>query len=219
MNRILLSIVIVCILFVVAFTAGCDSAKPKNAIPQDVNRQAAIPQDVPAAPASKTFDEGNWTGTIYQNDFFGFSITAPSNWHISGKGEAKIIQSQLFVISRYSKEEAATRKGTSNPNILFTADKLPPQNSNMSPEELTKEYRAQIAKVPGATIKQQTNKTIGGVRFSSIMVEVVTSAGNRAQQEQLYCLKNGFILAFSLTWVNAPEKKPLDDIMATLTWQ
>ncbi|MCL2347878.1 MAG: hypothetical protein FWC50_06395, partial [Planctomycetaceae bacterium] len=45
----------------------------------------------PSRKIPKDFDYGNWTGSTYKNDFFGFSITVPESWHIFGKEKMKTL--------------------------------------------------------------------------------------------------------------------------------
>jgi hypothetical protein len=209
----------VLLLVTVFHTTGCGSRK--------------IPAD---------FDYGNWTGSTYQNDFFGFSITVPEDWHIMEKEEmtavrqstpdadfvnkekmkevaelADITVADLFSAKRYTTEEAATKEGISNTFIVARAENLPSLITTREQYvELTRQVIVEIS--PNMVIKSETDTSIGGMEFSSLKTELHVD-GICIFQETLICLKSGFCLFFHLTWSDDSEKEQLDAIMATLKWK
>ena len=225
MKRITIAFVVTVLLFAVVTMPGCNnSRKIPNKIPTD-------------------FDYGSWTGSTYRNDFFGFSITVPENWYVSGKEEMKAIietgrdmldissneemskrakiadvtSANLFFTARFSNEEAMERE-VSNPNIVLIAENLSSLGKKIERGEYVTAMRQNLGKaIPGLIIKSQHNKTIGGHEFTSLQVQF-SIEGTTINQEQLLCLKNDFALCFGLTTLDDSEKKQLDDIMATLKW-
>ncbi|MCL2710519.1 MAG: type II secretion system protein GspG [Planctomycetaceae bacterium] len=186
------------------------------------------------------FDYGNWTGSTYRNDFFDFSITVPGSWHIAGRGEieamkrdgmdadfinktemkrmakvAEITTADLFFAQRYTDEEAEAREAF-NPNISMAVENL--AGMKISRAQYVEISRKNLVKiVPGIAVKSEKNRTIGGMEFTSVETEFDVY-GVRVHQEYLMCLKNGFGLTLALSWGEASEKKLLDDIVATLSW-
>ena len=69
MKKNSLAIAVVVLLLAVISVPGCNRANSRK-----------IPKD---------FDYGTWTGTTYRNDFFGFSITVPEGWHVTGSDGMK----------------------------------------------------------------------------------------------------------------------------------
>ncbi len=190
------------------------------------------------------FDYGHWTGTTYRNDFFGFELTVPADWHISGdanaelreamntanelgftneKEAAKILKAaevttaNLFMVARYTDEEA-TEKEAFNPNILSLAENISLPGKAVSQADYVQAFRQNATKtVPGLVILSEETKKIGNRDFTSLRASFGIQ-GVVIQQEHLIRLEKGFALVFALTWVDDQEKTKLDDIMATLSW-
>ena len=202
------------------------------------NKPRTIPNKIPT-----DFDYGSWTGSTYRNDFFGFSITVPENWYVSGKEEIKalietgrdvldissneeiarqakiadVTNANLFFTARYSNEEAAERE-VSNPNIILIAENLSSLGKKIERGEYVTAVRQNLSKtIPGVIFKSQLSKTIGGREFTSLQVQFNIEE-TTVYQEQLICLKNDFALLFGLTTLDDSEKPQLDDVMATLKW-
>ena len=192
----------------------------------------------------KNFDYGTWTGTTYRNDFFGFSITVPEGWHVTGSEDMKaviqegqnliedaldksevekmakiadITTANLFMVARYSDEQAMEQEA-SNPNIVLIVENLGTLGKQIDLAKYVSLYRQNLTKAaPGIVFKSETTKTIGGQEFTSLQLQFSTQ-GILISQEHLICLKNGFSVTFALTTLDDSEKQPLDDIMATLKW-
>ena len=218
MKKLALTFVIVALLFAVVSMPGCNNSRK-------------IPKD---------FDYGNWTGTTYRNDFFGFSITVPEGWYIGGKEEikavideskgmidnkelqkqlkiAEITTANLFFTSQYTEEEAL-EKEASNPNIVLIVENLSAGKRQIDRAQFANSYRQNLSKaVPGLVVKSQTEKSIGGQEFTSLQLQF-TMNDTLIFQEHLVCVKNGFAVTFGLTTLDDSEKPLLDDIMATLKW-
>ena len=149
------------------------------------------PRKIPA-----NFDYGSWTGSTYRNDFFGFSISVPKDWHIAGKEEmkaltqesqnmdfvnkeemkkmakiAEITTAKLFMASRYTDEEAAKKEG-GNPNIAVVAENLAASGVTDRAKYVSLARQNIKQTVPGAVIKSETTKMIGGREFSSMNIEL-----------------------------------------------
>ena len=221
MKKICFATPVVFLFFVVIFLSGCDN-----------------PRKIP-----KDFDYGTWTGSTYKNDFFGFSITVPENWHIANKEEVKtlmqegqdadfinknemekinkaaeISQAYLFYVSRYTDEEAM-EKEVANPFFTLAAENISLPEKKIDLAQYVKLTRQNLAKIaPGARVKSETNKTLDGKEFTLLQVEIKTQ-GITISQEMLICLEKNFALAFSLTTLDDEEKEQLDAIMATLKWE
>jgi len=224
MKKFALTFVIAMLLYAVVSVPGCDKSRK-------------IPNKIPS-----NFDYGSWTGSTYRNDFFGFSITVPENWYVSGDEDMKIkmdraqdmdfvnneeakkqrkvadiTTANLLFTARYSTEEAI-KKQVSNPNIALIAENLPSGAQQIDRAKYVKAYCQGISQVtPDLVIKSQTNKTIGGQEFTSVEVQFSIQEVP-IYQEHLICLKNDFALCFALSSLDDSEKQQLDDIMATLKW-
>jgi len=192
----------------------------------------------------KDFDYGTWTGSTYRNDFFGFSITVPEGWYVSGEAEMKSIMKEgqalledvtnkaemkkqmkmadistanLFMAARYSTEKAIELE-ESNPNIVLIAENLASVGQKTDRAKYVNLLRQNLTKsMPGVVIKSETTKSIGGQEFTALQIQFSTQ-GILISQEHLVCVKNNFAVIFGLTALDDSEKKQLDDIMATLKW-
>ena len=188
------------------------------------------------------FDYGTWAGATYRNDFFGFKIALPEDWHVADKGEmqaamkdaqslefadekemkriakvASITTANLFMASRYTDEEAMAEE-VFNPNIALVAENLSIPGKTITRSEYIKLSRENIVKaMPGATIKGESTRMIAGREFSSLKLEI-DYQGIPIRQEHLVCLEKNFALTFALTYIDESDKDELDDIMATLQW-
>ena len=207
------------LVFAVVFVTGCQNSRK-------------IPTN---------FDYGSWTDSTYRNDFFGFSLTIPSDWHISGQEEMKALTQQsqdmafvdqkemkkfakiaeitaanLFFVARYTEEEAASHAMT-NFNIGMIAENISSAD-RMDRAKYVSLSRQNLTKaMPGAVIKSETNTNIGGQEFTSMEVELEIN-GVRIHQEYLIALKHKFALCMVLTWFVDSERQQLKDILATIKW-
>jgi len=224
MKKFALTFVIAMLLYAVVSVPGCDKSRK-------------IPNKIPT-----NFDYGSWTESTYRNDFFGFSVTVPKNWHISGQEEIKAIieegknldfmnkkeaekqlkiaevtTANLFMVARYTEEESM-EKEESNPNIVLAAENISLPGKKIDHTQYINIYRQNLPKsIPSLVIKSQTNKMIGGQEFTSLQMQF-TLEGMTISQEHLICVKNGFAILFGLTFLDDSDKQQLDDIMATLKW-
>ena len=224
MKKNSLTFAIVALLIAIISIPGCDKTNSRK-----------IPQN---------FDYGTWTGTTYRNDFFGFSITIPEGWHVTGSEDMKtmiqegqammedaldksevekmtkladITTANLFMVARYT-DEQAMEQGVSNPNIVLVVENLGAAGKQIDRAKYVRLYRQNVAKAaPGIVFKSETTKNIGGQEVTSLQVQFTTQ-GIIVSQEHLVCLKNGFSVVFALTTLDDSEKPSLDDIMATLKW-
>ncbi|MCL2349077.1 MAG: hypothetical protein FWC50_12560, partial [Planctomycetaceae bacterium] len=188
-----------------------------------------------------------WTGSTYKNDFFGFSITVPESWHIFGKEKmktliqegmkktqdanlvneiemkkmaksAEITSASLFLVIRYLNEEVIEKK-VSNSSITLGAENLSLPGKKIDRAKYVDLFRQNLAKaMPGAVIKTETSKMLGGREFTSLNIEYERH-GIHIYEEYLICLKNDFAVLFSLTWTDDSDKKQLDAVMETLAWK
>jgi len=219
------SLITVFLFFTVVMVTGCT---PSRKIPKD-------------------FDYGSWTGSTYKNDFFGFSITVPESWHIFGKEKmktliqegmkktqdanlvneiemkkmaksAEITSASLFLVIRYLNEEVIEKK-VSNSSITLGAENLSLPGKKIDRAKYVDLFRQNLAKaMPGAVIKTETSKMLGGREFTSLNIEYERH-GIHIYEEYLICLKNDFAVLFSLTWTDDSDKKQLDAVMETLAWK
>ena len=224
MKKNILTIAIIVFLIAIIFVPGCNKANSRK-----------IPKD---------FDYGTWTGTTYRNDFFGFSITIPEGWHVTGSDGMKtaiheaqdllgdainqsemekmvkisdITTANLFLVSRYSDEQAMELEAF-NPNIGLFAENLGEAGKRIDQAKYVSLFRQNLTKaIPGIVFKSETNKTIGGLEFTSVQTQF-TIQEILISQEHLVCLKNGFAITFVLSTLEESEKSLLDDIIATLKW-
>ena len=201
-----LAFTVVAILFAVVTMPGC-------------NKSRKIPKD---------FDYGSWTGSTYRNDFFGFSITVPEDWHIAGKEEMKALLEDaeadastagLFYTARYSADDFMKNENEDfNPNIVLIVENLSLPGRKIDTTKYVSLYRKNLSPaMPGHAIQSETNKTIGGQEFTSLQSQS-NFEGIHISQEHLICVKNNYAVIFVLTTLDDSEKPQLDDIMATLKW-
>ena len=221
MKKIWFTMPVVFLFFAVISLPGCDN-----------------PRKIP-----KDFDYGTWTGSTYKNDFFGFSITMPENWHIANKEEVKALMQEgqeaeffnkdevkkitkkaeittanLFFASRYTTEQSIEEE-VFNPNINLVVENLASAGNKIDRAKYVKIFRQNITKMaPGSQIKSETTKTLGGKEFTSLLLEINTEEFT-FYIESLVCLEKNFAFAFALIWFDDEEKEQLDAIMATLKWE
>ena len=192
----------------------------------------------------KDFDYGRWSGSTYKNNFFGFSITFPNDWHIAGEEEIKArvqaVQNEDFVVdkdrmkkiiksmgitnalliyaARYTEEEAIEKEVC---NLTFGLMVVNLSNDGIKYDlaEYVKAYRQKIGKsISGVTVKSENKKMIGGREFASMKIEFVMH-GIPTYQEHLIYVKNDFALVFLVGWLDDSDKEQLDAIMNTLKWE
>ena len=224
MKKFTITLVIAMLLIAVVSLTGC-------------NKSRKIPNAIPT-----NFDYGSWIGSTYRNDFFGFSITVPNDWHIAGKEDMKaMIQdaqdmdiwnkdelerqkkiagettANLFFVARFTDEEAM-EKEVFNPNINLTVENVSLPGKQIDQASYVNILRQNLSKaLPGLVIKSQTNKTIGSQEFTSLQLQF-SIEDVFIFQESLICMKNGYAMLFVMTNIDDSEKQQLDDIMATLKW-
>ena len=188
------------------------------------------------------FDYGTWTDNTYRNGFFGFSFSVPENWFVADDGEiamifnlaknaveagnkdlrkimnvAEITTANMIFTSRHSPTEAAIMEIPSNPNIVLTAENLNKVKIDLA--RYAKLNRQNYLKImPGAVIKNESVKNIGGKRFASKESEF-EAFGMMIRQKCLILVENGFGLVFSMTFFNDDEERLLDAIMETMVWE
>jgi len=191
----------------------------------------------------KDFDYGSWYGSTYKNDFFGFSITLPQDWHIVGDEEYKvrmqvmldadfvdkdkmkkivkntdITTAKLICANRYTEEEAMEKEDF-NSNFLLMSENLSHDRKKYDLAEYVKVYHQKIGRaVRGVTVISESRKMIGGREFASMKISLEIHDGITLYQEHLIHVKNDFALLFFLGWLNDSDKEQLDAIMDTLKW-
>ncbi len=212
--------VVVCLFFAALLATGCN--RPRKIV--------------------KNIDPGGWSGTTYENSFFGLAITVPDGWHIAGKEEiqaaeqagqnadfvnkneankisnvAKDTTTNLFMALRYTPAEAE-RRGAFNPNLFLGAENLSASRIPINQAKYAEVFRQQLRRAaPGIVFKPASNKIIDSVEFASQQIEITTH-GMRVHMEYLISVEDNIALVFNLTWMEDSEKKQLDSIMATLKW-
>ena len=174
-------------------------------------------------PNSGMFSDYNsWNGKSFRNDFFGFSLNIPKNWHVEKMRFSPELFKEstnsfmiLFIASRYDIEEAINKK-LKFPVITLEAEKITNYETNLV--EYIERHNADIFRRTSSVIFQPvTEREIGGKHFTSLNSEIPI-IGHNAKREILLSHDKGFALRFTLYWQEDSEKQELDKILSTLKW-
>lgn len=190
--------------------------------------------------ASEEVDQGAFSGSVYRNNYFGLTITIPSDWSIQdsksmqdiknlGKNvldkddknlkavmEASEFQTvSLFAVFRYP-------VGTPvpfNPNLMCMAERV----RHMPGIKRGKDYHFHTRKLLESSHmsvnfpKEIYTETLGGVEFDVLYSE--TSLGTMlVKQKQYGAVMKGYVLLIVTTFADENQEATLDEILKTLTF-
>ena len=190
--------------------------------------------------ASEEVDQGAFSGSVYRNNYFGLTITIPSDWSIQdsksmqdiknlGKNvldkddknlkavmEASEFQTvSLFAVFRYP-------VGTPvpfNPNLMCMAERV----RHMPGIKRGKDYHFHTRKLLESSHmsvnfpKEIYTETLGGVEFDVLYSE--TSLGTMlVKQKQYGAVIKGYVLLIVTTFADENQEATLDEILKTLTF-
>ncbi|UCH95268.1 MAG: hypothetical protein JSV88_00095 [Candidatus Aminicenantes bacterium] len=190
--------------------------------------------------ASQEVDTGTFTGSVYQNNFFGLTITCPSDWSIQdtesmqnlrnmGKkmiGDDKNLKTAMEVSELQTVHLFAVFEhpvGTPvpfNPNLMCLAERV----RHMPGIKRGKDYHyhtKNLLKSSQVTVKFPEpiySETFGEVEFDVLYSE--TSFGSVVvKQKQFAAIMKGYVLIFVITFANEDQEAALEEILETLTFK
>ena len=190
--------------------------------------------------ASEEVDRGAFAGSVYRNNYFGMTITIPSDWSIQDSKSMQTLQDLgEKAIDKDDKNLKAVMAASEHQSLrLFAVFQHPlgspvPFNPNlMSITERVhhlpgikrgKDYHFHTRKLLESSQMKVTfpkeiyTETLGGVEFDVLYSE--TSLGTMlVKQKQFGAVMKGYILLIVSTFANDDQETTLDEILKTLTF-
>jgi hypothetical protein len=190
--------------------------------------------------ASEEVDRGSFAGPLYRNNYFGMTITIPSDWSIQDSKSMQTIKDLgKQVIDKDDKNLKAVMEASElqtvslfavfqhplgspvpfNPNLMCMAERV----RHMPGIKRGKDYHFHTRKLlessqmkvkfPG----EMYSETFDGVEFDVLYSE--TSLGAMlVKQKQYGVVMKGYILLIVSTFANADQETTIDEILKTLTF-
>jgi hypothetical protein len=190
--------------------------------------------------ASEEVDRGAFSGPVYQNNYFGLTITIPSDWSIQ---DSKSMQTFKDLGKKLINEDDKNLKAVMdtsdfqtvnlfsvfqhplgspvpfNPNLICLAEQV----RHMPGIKRGKDYHFHTRKIlelsqmnvkfPGEIYTE----TFGGVEFDVLYSE--TSLGTiLVKQKQYGAIMKGYALLIVSTFADEDQEATLDEILKTLTF-
>jgi hypothetical protein len=190
--------------------------------------------------ASEEVDRGSFTGPMYRNNYFGMTITIPSDWSIQDSkametlqdlGEKVIGKDDKNLKAAMAASELQTVKlfavfqhplGSAvqfNPNLMSMAERV----RHMPGIKRGKDYHYHTRKLLESSQmnvkfpEEIYTETFGGVEFDVLYSE--TSINNiLVKQKQYGAVIKGYILLIVSTFNEDDQETTLDEILKTLTF-
>jgi hypothetical protein len=190
--------------------------------------------------ASEEVDRGSFNGPMYRNNYFGMTITIPSDWSIQDSksmenfqdlGEKVISEDDKNLKAAMAASELQTVRlfaafqhplGSPvpfNPNLMCMAERV----RHMPGIKRGKDYHFHIRKLLESSKlnvkfpKEIYTETFDGIDFDVLYSE--TSFGTMlAKQKQYGAVTKGYVLLIVSTFANEDQETTLDEILKTLTF-
>lgn len=183
---------------------------------------------------------GTIEGSVYSNNYFGFSITLPETWDLQGgeslaelqkygrkmiAGDNKNLDrvlkaSELSTVNLFTCFQFPLGTPTDyNSNILAIAEKvshLPGIKSGDDYLEHAKKLLAQ-SKMTVTFPKPIYSETLGGKSFDVMSTHM--QIGIMSIHQKMYVtILNGYALAFAITYKDSTIQKELEDVLTSITF-
>jgi hypothetical protein len=190
--------------------------------------------------ASEEVDRGSFAGHMYRNNYFGMTITIPSDWSIQDQKSMQTLQDLgEKVIGKDDKNLKAAMAASElqtvrlfavfqhplgspvpfNPNLMCMAERV----RHMPGIKRGKDYHFHTRKILESSQmnvkfpEEIYTETYDGVEFDVLYTE--TSFGTTlVKQKQYGAVMKGYVLLIVSTFSNDDQETTLDEILKTLTF-
>jgi len=190
--------------------------------------------------ASEEVDQGTFSGSVYRNNYFGLTITIPSDWSIQDSQSMQNLKDlSKKVLDKDDKNLKAVMEASDfrtvslfsvfryplgtpvpfNPNLMCLAERV----RHMPGIKRGKDYHFHTRKLLESSQmsvnfpKEIYTETLGGVEFDVLYSE--TSYGTiLVKQKQYGTVMKGYVLLIISTFTDDAQEATLDDILKTLTF-
>jgi hypothetical protein len=194
--------------------------------------------------ASEEVDRGAFAGSVYRNNYFGMTITFPSDWSIQdSKSMQNLKDLSKKVIDKDDKNLKAAMEASDlqtvslfsvfrhplgspvdfNPNLICMAERV----RHMPGIKRGKDYHFHTRKLLESSqmdVKfpaEIYTETLGGVEFDVLYSETtldMMSVKQLVKQKQYGAVMKGYVLLIISTFADYDQEATLDDILKTLTF-
>lgn len=184
--------------------------------------------------ASEEVGPGKITGNIYQNDYFGMSITFPKEWVILdkaqmdsvmklGEGQSKENYSDLqkkdmenrSVYMLFLFRHSLLSPVPFNSNFLSLAERVKTFNNIKTGGDYLKIIIDPISAMPENTVSPISKTLINGVEFYT--ARTLNKTVEMSISQKMYCIvKKGYAIFFALSYVDENEGIELEKIMNSI---
>jgi hypothetical protein len=190
--------------------------------------------------ASEEVDQGAFSGSVYRNNYFGLTITIPSDWSIQDSKSMQDIKNLgKNVLDKDDKNLKAVMEASEfqtvslfavfrhplgspipfNPNLMCMAERV----RHMPGIKRGKDYHFHTRKLLESSHmsvnfpKEIYTETLGGVEFDVLYSE--TSFGTMlVKQKQYGAVIKGYVLLIVTTFADENQEATLDEILKTLSF-
>jgi len=189
--------------------------------------------------ASEEVDLGSFSGSVYRNNYFGMTITIPSDWSIQdSKSMQAVMDLGKKVIDKDDKNLKAVMEASKfqtvnlfavfrhplgspvpfNPNLICMAERV----RHMPGIKRGKDYHFHTRKLLGSSLnvifpKEIYTETFGGIEFDVLYSE--TNFGTIfAKQKQYAAIMKGYALIIVSTFADDAQEAALNKILKTLSF-
>jgi hypothetical protein len=194
----------------------------------------------PEEKATEEVDRGAFAGSLYRNNYFGMTITIPSDWSIQDSKSMKTLKDRgKKALGEDDRHLKAVMDATEHQTVnLFSVFQHPigspvPFNSNlicmaervrhMPGIKRGKDYHYHTRKLLESSQmkvkfpEEIYTETLGSVEFDVLYSE--TSFGNiLVKQKQYGAIMKGYVLLIVSTFANDDQETTLNEILETLTF-
>jgi hypothetical protein len=190
--------------------------------------------------ASEEVDQGAFSGSVYRNNYFGLTITIPSDWSIQDSQSMQDLKDLgKKVLDKDDKNIKAVMEASDfqtvslfsvfrhplgspipfNPNLICMAERV----RHMPGITRGKDYHFHTRKLLESSQvsvkfpKEIYTETLGGVEFDVLYSE--TSFGTMlVKQKQYGAVIKGYVLLIVTTFADENQEATLDEILKTMTF-
>jgi hypothetical protein len=190
--------------------------------------------------ASEEVDQGAFSGSVYRNNYFGLTITIPSDWSIQDSKSMQDIKNLgKNVLDKDDKNLKAVMEASEfqtvslfavfrhplgspipfNPNLMCMAERV----RHMPGIKRGKDYHFHTRKLLESSHmsvnfpKEIYTETLGGVEFDVLYSET-TFGTTLVKQKQYGAVMKGYVLLIVTTFADENQEATLDEILKTLTF-
>jgi hypothetical protein len=192
--------------------------------------------------APEQMDAGRFEGSVYHNDYLGFTITLPSGWSVQDpQMTQQMVRTGEQIIAGHDENMKAALEASQSRNFnLFTAFQHPlgspvPYNPSLNV------VAESVAHAPGiktgadylfharrllesgrmkfAFPREVYAETLAGAEFHVMTTEVSVPPTQSVKQEYLATVRKGYVLLLILSYSTDEERAALHGILNTVTFE